>query len=104
MKTSGPATNYSVTRGSLGWSHTRQLRADCDLLFTLELEDWPQAASSWATRERQWPAEQVLSSNVSSPASAYILALKGGECCGSHGLPGRTKGSNKFYRVNVFDR
>ena len=104
MKKSGPATNYSVTTDSQGWSHTRQLRANCDLLFTLELGDWPQAASSWATRERQWPAEQVSSSYVSSPASAYILALKGGECCGSHGLPGRTKGSNKFYRVNVFDR
>ena len=72
VKTSGPATNYRVTRGSLGWSHTRQLRADCDLLFTLELEEWPKAASLWATRERQWPAAQVSSSNVPSPASASI--------------------------------
>ena len=47
-----------------GWSHNRQLRSDCDLLLTLELEDWPQATSCRVTRERQWPAEQVSSSNI----------------------------------------
>ena len=59
MKTSGPAINYRETRGSLDWSHTRKLMADCDLFFSLELEEWPEAASSWVTRDRQWPKAQV---------------------------------------------
>ena len=59
MKTSGPATSYRETRGSLDWSHTRKLVADCDLLLSMELDEWPESAGSWVTRDRQWPPAKV---------------------------------------------
>ena len=66
MKTSGPATNYSLSRGSLGWSHAREPRADLDLLLTLELGEWPEAAGRWAARERHWPPPQVITPDITA--------------------------------------
>ena len=92
MRTSGPATNYSLSRGSLGWSHTREPRADLDLLLTLELGEWPEAAGRWAASCKLFrdpvQAQEVLPAAHGGPGTlpGGLSHKGGGEGLCSHYL------------------
>ena len=64
----GPALNFRVTTSHLNHSlakHDEWLkRIDCDFILAFHLDHWPEVATSWITRTRHWPRQEVISKIV----------------------------------------
>ena len=64
----GPAINFRVITSHLDHSlakHDEWLkRIDCDFILAFHLDHWPEVATSWITRTRCWPKQEVISKIV----------------------------------------
>ena len=64
-----PALNFKVTTSHLNHSvrkHDEWVnRVDCDFILAFHLDHWPEVASSWITRSRHWPRQEIISKIVS---------------------------------------